>query len=100
MSVSEYSIFCTRIIAETSVAAGPEQFGFLSDAISTISDLQAQNHYMLRLLESKNKIKTCRDYEEAEGRMNTDMLNRLIIIGGPLLPASEELQKGLVAQVL
>jgi hypothetical protein len=81
------------------VSAGPEQFGYLSDAVSAISDLQVQNHILLRQLQSKNKVKNCRDYEEAEGRMNTDMLHRLVIIGGPQLPASDDLQQHLRTQV-
>jgi hypothetical protein len=51
------------------------------------------------LLQDENKIRVCKDFEEEEGRMNTDMLNRLIIVGGPLIQAGPGMQDQLVKQV-
>jgi hypothetical protein len=54
---------------------------------------------MVKLLMSESKIKTCRDHEEDEGRINTDMLNRLIIVGGPLIQPGPGMQDQLIKQV-
>jgi hypothetical protein len=49
--------------------------------------------------ENKGKVKLCRAYKESECRLNTNMLHHFINIGGPLLLASGDLQKQLVAQI-
>jgi hypothetical protein len=46
-----------------------------------------------------NKIKVCKDFEEEEGRINTDLLSRFIIVGGPLIQPGPSMQDQLVRQV-
>ncbi len=76
-----------------------EQFAYLTEAIGVVSGQQSQSSFRLSLLENSNKVKTCRDHEEDEGRINTDLLNRFIIVGGPLIPAGDDLQDLLIPQV-
>jgi hypothetical protein len=54
---------------------------------------------MLKALINKDKVKTCKDHEEVKGRTNTDMLNRLVIVGGPFVPVSDAMQAQLVKNV-
>ncbi len=91
----------TLVRAITIAAASPpdEQFAYFAEAIGVVSGQQSQSSFRLSLLENSNKVKTCRDHEEDEGRINTDLLNRVIIVGGPLIPAGDDLQDLLVRQV-
>ncbi len=88
--------------AITTVATSPpeEQVAYLTEAIGVVSGQQSQSQFRLSLLENSNKVKTCRDYEEDEGRINVDLLNRVIIVGGPLIPPSDDLQDLLIRQVI
>jgi hypothetical protein len=88
-----------RSINAASLAPAPEQFAHLTEAIGNVSGQQVQDSFRIGLLENSNKVKTCRDHEEDEGRINTDLLNRLIIVGGPLLPPGDNLQEQLLRQV-
>ncbi len=63
-----------------------------------MSDLQVQITYRIRALEDTYKLKACLDHEEDEGRVNTDMLDCFILIGGPLIKASTGLQDALIKQ--
>lgn len=82
------------------MAEPTEQFAHLTEAIGVVSGQQCQYNFRLALLENSNKVKTCRDHEEDEGRINTDLLHRLIIVGGPLIPPGDNLQDLLIRQVL
>jgi hypothetical protein len=66
---------------EASFSNTPE-IAYLTEAVSHVSDVQAQNSFLLRSLINENKIKVCKDFEEEEGRINNDLLSRLIIVGG------------------
>jgi len=83
---------------ETAPSSTPE-IAYLTEAVSHVSDIQAQNSFLLRALISENKIKVCKDFEEEEGRINCDLLNRLIIVGGPLIQPGPGMQDQLVRQV-
>ncbi len=72
---------------------------YLTEAVSHVSDIQAQNSFLLKSLINENKIKVCKDHEEDEGQINTDLLSRLIIIGGPLIQPGPSMQDQLVRQV-
>jgi len=98
-NIKKFCEFAPRSLSEAALADTPGQFGYLAESVGIVSDLQTQLDFRLRLLENKEKVKTCRDYEESEGRLNTDMLHRIIVIGGPQFPAGKGLQKKLVAQV-
>jgi hypothetical protein len=71
----------------------------VTEAIGHVSDVTAQNTFRIGALECSNKVKTCGDWEEKEGRINTDLLNRLIIVGGPLIQPGESMQNQLMKQV-
>jgi hypothetical protein len=88
-----------RAIVAASASPPEEQFAYLTEAIGVVSGQQSQSQFRLSLLENSNKVKTCENYEEKEGRINTDLLNRVIIVGGPLIPPSDDLQGLLVRQV-
>jgi hypothetical protein len=72
---------------------------YLTEAVGYNSDLQAQTNYLVRGLINDYKIKKCKDFEEEEGRINSDMLKRLIIVGAPLIQAGPGMQDQLVKQV-
>jgi hypothetical protein len=76
------------------------ELNYVAEAIGHVSAIQAQTSFQLKLLQDENKVRVCKDFEEEEGRMNTDMLNRLIIVGGPLIQAGPGMQDQLVKQVL
>jgi hypothetical protein len=93
-----YLYFSSTIFA-TSLAATPDQFAYLSDAVHHVSDQQVQSNFRLGVLENDSRVKVCSDAEEKEGRFNCDMLHRFIITGGPLVPFGPNLQEELVSQV-
>ncbi len=80
------------------MSSSPE-LSYIVEAIGNASAIQAQTSFQLKLLQNESKIKVCKDFEEEEGRINTDMLSRLIIVGGPLIQAGPGMQDQLVKQV-
>jgi hypothetical protein len=88
-----------RALYEAALSSKPE-LTYLTEAVGHNSELQAQTSFLVRMLMNENKIKTCKDHEEDEGRINTDMLHRLIIVGGPLIQTGPGMQEQLVKQVL
>jgi hypothetical protein len=44
-------------------------------------------------------VRDCKAHEEEEGRINCDMLNRLVIVGGQLVQNSQDMQGLLVGKV-
>jgi len=93
-----YFHFC-RALSDVAFSEPAEQFAYLAEQIGNVSELTTQVDYRVRVMETKDRIKTCRDYEESEGRKNTDMLNRFIVIGGPTIPPGENMQELLLKQV-
>ncbi len=83
---------------EASFSNTPE-IAYLTEAVSHVSDIQAQNSFLLKALINENKIKVSKDHEEEEGRINTDLLHRLIIVGAPLIQPRPGMQDQLVRQV-
>jgi hypothetical protein len=53
----------------------------------------------VKVLQNQGRIKNCRDHEEDEGRINTDMLHRFVIVGGPLVQAGDSMQNQLQQNV-
>jgi hypothetical protein len=98
--VTAYSTFLIifRSLYEASFPSSPE-VAYLTEAVGHVSDVQAQNSFLLKMLINDNKIKACKDAEEEEGRINTDLLSRLIIVGGPLIQPGPSMQDQLVRQV-
>jgi hypothetical protein len=88
-----------RSIFGASFSSTPE-IAYLREAVGHVSDIQAQNSFLLKTLLNDSKIKTARDHEEDEGRINTDLLSRFIIVGGPLIQPGPSMQDQLVRQVL
>jgi hypothetical protein len=88
-----------RSLYHASLSATPEQFAYIASTVGHVSDVQSQTLYRVKILEDDKKVKACHDAEEKEGRINCDMLSRFVIIGGPVVPASPELQAQLVSQV-
>jgi len=54
----------------------------------------------VKVLQNQGRIKNCRDNEEDEGRINTDMLHRFVIVGGPLVQAGDNMQNQLLQNVI
>jgi hypothetical protein len=76
-----------------------EQFAHVTEAVGHVSDVTAQNTFRISALECSNRIKVCEGFEEKEGRINTDLLSRLVIVGGPLIQPGENMQDQLKKQV-
>jgi len=89
-----------RALSDAAFSEPAEQFAYLAEQVGNVSELTTQVDYRVRVLETKDRIKTCRDYEESEGRKNTDMLNRFIVIGGPTIHSGEHMQELLLQQVI
>jgi hypothetical protein len=68
-------------------------------AVSVISENQAQMGHVVRALQDKDKMRDCESREEKEGRMNCDLLDRFIVIGGPFFDPGPNLQTQLQEQV-
>jgi hypothetical protein len=88
----------SRSLYEAAFTNTPE-IAYLTEAVSHVSDIQAQNSFLLKSLINDSKIKVCKDFEEEEGRINTDLLSRFIIVGGPLIQPGPIMQDQLVCQV-
>jgi len=85
-----------------SAAAGsepPDQFVHIIKAVSLVSENQAQLGHVVRALQDKDKMRDCEEQEEKEGRMNCDLLDRFIVIGGPFFEPGDDLQAKLQEQV-
>jgi len=96
---SFYILFLFRALYEASLSATPE-LNYIAESLGHASDLQVQTSYQVKLLQNENKIKACKDAEEEEGRINTDLLSRLIIVGGPLIQPGPGMQDQLMKQVM
>jgi hypothetical protein len=89
-----------RAIVAASIADTPAQFNHLVSAVSVVSENQAQLSHAIKAIQNKDRLRDCKNSEEQEGRMNCDMLNRFIVIGGPYFDPGPELQGALQNQVL
>jgi hypothetical protein len=88
-----------RSLYDASLSPLPDQFAYLAESVGHVSDLQMQTAFSVKVLQNNEKIKNCKDHEEDEGRMNCDMLNRFVIVGGQLVQNSEDMQGQLVHNV-
>ncbi len=77
----------------------PVQFNHLQSAINVVSENQAQLGHAVRAIQSKDRLRDCKDSEEQEGRLNCNMLNCFIVIGGPYFDPGPNLQQNLQDQV-
>jgi hypothetical protein len=68
-------------------------------AVNVVSENQAQLGHVVRALQDKDRMRDCEDMEEKEGRMNCDLLNRFVVIGGPYFEPGPNLQSQLQEQV-
>jgi hypothetical protein len=94
----KFTFLPSRTLYEAAFSNTPE-IAYLTEAVSHVSDIQAQNSFLLKALINENKIKVSKDHEEDEGRINTDLLSRLIIVGAPLIQPGPSMQDQLVRQV-
>jgi hypothetical protein len=76
-----------------------DQFNYVMTAVNVVSENQAQLSHAVKAIQNKDRLRDCKDCEEKEGRMNCDMLNRFIVIGGPYFDPGLNLQASLQAQV-
>ena len=76
-----------------------DAFKYLSNNIVELTATVASHELQMRVLHDQLAITRCMHAEEACGRVNVDNLNRLIIVGGPFLQLSEQLQAKLKSQV-
>jgi hypothetical protein len=68
-------------------------------AVNHVSEVQAQNTFRVSILENKERVNKCQNLEEKEGRINTDLAHRFVIIGGTLVPFGDDQQAQLVQKV-
>jgi hypothetical protein len=90
--------FYFRALYEASLSTKPE-LAYLTEAIGHASDIQAQTSFQVKALLNDKRIKACGDFEEKEGRINCDLLSRLIFVRGPLIQPGPSMQDQLVKQV-
>jgi len=88
-----------RAIAAAADADAPAQFNLVVSAVNVVSENQAQLGHEVKAMKNKDRLRDCKDHEEKEGRMNCDMLNRFIVIGGPYIDPGLNQQSALQAQV-
>jgi hypothetical protein len=88
-----------RAIAATADADNSTQYNYMVSDINVVSENQAQLSHAIKAIQNKDRLRDCKSHEEKEGRMNCDMLNRFIIIGGPYFDPGPNLQGNLQAQV-
>lgn len=90
-----------RALLEISASEGPSiGFKHVSDGLITVSSTLAAHELQIKILTDQLMITRCQHSEEACGRINVDNLNRLIIVGGPYLSLSDQLQAKLRSQVI
>jgi hypothetical protein len=68
-------------------------------AVSVVSEKQVQLSHAVKAIQNKDRLRDCKTSEEEEGRLNCDMLNHFIVIGGPYFDPGLELQSALQGQV-
>jgi hypothetical protein len=88
-----------RSIAATAYADNSTQYSHMVAAISVVSENQSQLTHAVKAIQNKDRLRDCKTSEEEEGRMNCDMLNRFIVIGGPYFDPNPNLQGNLQEQV-
>lgn len=94
------SLFRYRALIDISANEGPSAgFELLSNSVITMSTTLVAHELQIRILTDQLMLTRCQQAEEACGRINVDNLNRMIIVGGPYLPLSEQLQAKLRSQV-
>jgi hypothetical protein len=64
-----------------------------------VSENQAQLGHEVKAIKAKDRLRDCKDHEEKEGRLNYDMLNHFIVIGGPYIDPGLNQQQALQSQV-
>lgn len=74
-------------------------FGYMSKQLVEVTSTLTAHETQIKILSDQLMLSKCQQAEETCGRINVDALNRFIIIGGPFLPQSDELQIKLKRQV-
>jgi hypothetical protein len=92
-------IILYRAIAATLDADNQAQFVHLVSTVNVVSENQAQLGHEVKAIKAKDHLRDCKDHEEKEGRLNYDMLNRFIVIGGPYIDPGINQQQALQSQV-
>jgi hypothetical protein len=92
-------IYFSRAIAAAADADPSAQFNHLQASINIVSENQVQLGHAMKAIQNKDRLRDCKAHEEEEGRLNCDMLNRFIVIGGPYFDPSPNLQQNLQDQV-
>jgi len=75
-----------------------DRFSFLLSELNDQSGALVSTLTKVAALEDKALISSCRFYEEMDGRINTDNLHHLMILGAPFL-SGDDLQDQLKQQV-
>ncbi len=88
-----------RAISTASASEPIDQFVHLVKTVNVVSENQAQLGHVVRALQDKDKMRDCEDCEEKEGRMNCDLLDRFVIIGGPFIDPGPNLQSQFTIQL-
>jgi len=66
-----------------------DRFSFLVSEINEQSGLLASTMTKVSTLEDASMISSCRFYEEMDGRVNTEDLNHLMVLGAPYLSGDD-----------
>lgn len=90
-----------RIIDQARKSKNPlDRFSFLVTELATVSGVANSAVAQLSALQDQVLVNACKFQEETDGRINTDNLDHLMVLGAPFLPSGDgDLQDRLKAQV-
>lgn len=74
-------------------------YEYTSSVVVALSATVASHQIQIKQLSDRLLLTACQHAEESCGRVNTDSLNRFVIIGAPYLEQSDQLQSRLKSQV-
>jgi len=97
-----YKPFIDRIVHAARTSRLPlDRFDFLSAEMNEMSGVVAACTAQISILHDNDLVQSCRFYEEMDGRINTDNLNRVVVLGGPyfIFKQGDKIQDILKAQV-
>ena len=76
-----------------------DRFSFLMSEINTVTGVLASHGAQISALSDQLLVTRCQILEENCGRINTDNLRHVMVIGGPYLPLGTDIQERLKKQV-
>ena len=93
-------IMCLRLIDDARESgSSADRFSFLLEEVNALTGVVASHGAQLSVLSDELLTTRCQLLEETCGRINTDNLRHVIILGGPYLALGTDIQTRLKKQV-